>query len=66
MDKDYTDGTDDLLDKLSHTFYVTPGSSTTVSMTGIRPVADKSQFTMKISVVCDSGWTGFYCSTGTV
>ena len=64
MDKDYSDGADDLLDKISHTFYVTPGSSSTAVMTGSRPITDKSQFTMKVSVVCDSKWTGTDCNTG--
>lgn len=66
MDKDYTDGADDLLDKLSHTFYVTPGSSSSAIMTGTRPITDKSQFTLKVSVTCESTWSGNDCNTGAV
>lgn len=65
MDKDYTDGNDDLLDKLSYTFSITPGSSSTVKITGTRPISDnKSEFTLKVSVICESTWTGTDCNTG--
>ena len=66
MDKDYTDGQDDLLDKISTTFSVTTGASSIKIATGSRPISDKSIFTMKVSVVCDSTWSGTDCNTGTV
>ena len=65
MDKDYSDGVDDLLDKLIYTFYLSPGTSKTITINGTRPIADnKSQFTLTVSVTCFTNWTGTNCSIG--
>ena len=66
MDKDFTDGADDLLDKISTTLYQTPGAKSTYRIAGLRPIAEKSYLSFKAEVKCCSSWGGANCDQGKI
>ena len=64
MDRDYSSGSDYLVDRFTQRFDVAPGGDTTNTMLGDRVAAEKTQFSIKVSVECESTWTGIDCNTG--
>ena len=64
MDRDYSDGSNYLVDRFTRRFDVSPGAATTNTISGDRVFAVKTQLSMTVSVECESTWTGVDCNIG--